>query len=272
LKKTKILPAALFLLGAGMASAASLFPQDTIIVQKITSTRKNLEGERNILLSGNMVKIRDVRQSETTELIIDLGTGRFWTVDPVAKTFRESSMTALQKKNRDAWESFGKLATDEQQKYRMQAQAMPSTKVVPTDEFASVAGFKARKYEVTVVEQKQEIWASPALTMPNQYYDFQELRAQLVGPRGDSFLGGPRGEALRDRIHELRRIDGFALRHVVHYGQPGDTYTVTTETTEVRRPVKIPAAEFEVPKGFSSAPDRAPATAATPAAMNVPMR
>ncbi len=264
---TRISPASLALsfalAAAAAAEAAPLFPQDTIVVQKISSNRKALEGERQYLLSGNTMKVRDITATDSKEVIIDFAAKKVVELDPKAKTFREVAFEDLEKRFQQGWDGFHKLPTDEQNKLRAQAAALPPTRVDRTDEFATIAGFKARKYEVTIIDQKQELWASPEFNFPNEYYEYEIMKSPMVGPRG---------EAVRQKLRELQAVEGFALKKVVQLGRPEDKYTVTTDTTEVRRKIQIPAVEFQIPKGFTKAPAKSAAITATPAAMSVPVR
>lgn len=264
-----ILPFALPALVAGLApvpaaAAEPLFREDTIIVQKITSDRKAFEGERQLFLSGNRMKVREIKSEGTKEIIVDFAAKKVVVLDPKAKTFTEATFADLEKRIADGWEGFRKLPNEEQQKIRALASMMQPAKIERTDEFATIAGYKARRWNITL-EQGQELWASPDFHLPPAYYDLNELMSPVMGPRGD---------AIRSRMRQLRAVDGFALRQVEHRGRPEDQYTVTTDTVEIRRGVRIPAAEFEVPKGFSkpAAREKEPSLAATPAAMSVPMR
>lgn len=240
-------------LAAGTALAGGpLFPKDTVVVQQVVSTHEDKPSRQVTLCSGNFMKIRIEKGDEIKETLVDFSTRKIWDIDTRTKKYRESNLDDLEKLFEQSFEGFRKLPADEQNKLRAQAQAMPPTKIDPTQEYATIAGFKARKYDVMIVNQKRELWASPEFSFPQPYYDLQELRHPLMGPRG---------KALRERMRELRQVEGFVLKQIDHSGRPEDPYTVTTETLKIDRTGKIPASEFEIPKGFTKAtPPAAPAS------------
>ena len=57
--------------------------------------------------------------------------------------------------------------------------------------------------------RQMELWASPDFHLPPAYYELNELMSPVMGPRGD---------AIRSRMRQLRAVEGFALRQVEHRG------------------------------------------------------
>jgi hypothetical protein len=162
--------------------------------------------------------------------IVDYNARRLYTLDTKAKTFTELNLNELP--------GLPGVAAGDKKKMAEILGAMMETRITPTDELKTIAGYKCRKYNVRIAIVDGEYWVSKDV---RGYRELKNLGAK-VGTIAD------RNPMLRqlDVPGMVEKLDGFPVFTVNHV--MGGTVASTLKKIEQK---SLDPALFTVPKDYA---------------------
>jgi hypothetical protein len=225
--RTTVALGAVLLVGS-MAAAAD----DLTITSKVTS------GTSAPTTSTQYFGATRLRTSNgTSDTIFDVSSGQITFVDHKDKSYWQTSQAEMMA---------GFKAMDEQMKGAMGAMmekmmgGNPPVVVTKGTQPRTIAGYPTEHWVVTSGDWKYEVWTTPDLALPTQYYDAMKTTGMAMGPLGKRLVA---------LFEEMKKIKGFPLATSTSMKIMGKTQASTTEATEVKKGA-IPASAFEVPAGY----------------------
>lgn len=208
-----------------------------------TTTSRGDTGTVKTLTSTNYFSRNAMRRAspDGNDTIIRVDEGRIIMINREAKTY--SSVT-LQELNQVLEKTAAETAeTDEQKEEvrKMMGQVLDSFTVTKVGPSESVAGYKTEKYVVQGM-MEMEIWAAPALKVPDYYYDALKMSVR-PNPLFD----------VRKLYDEFKKIDGMTMKTIATVKMMNMEIATETVVTSVERK-PIPASTFEIPADYKQVP------------------
>ena len=215
---------------AGLAALPAA-AEDLTIVSSVTA------GKGAPLTATQYISTDKMRTSDgRMDTIFDVASGRMIHIDHKKKTYWETSLAEM----REQFAEVEKML-DENPMMATMLGAATTVEVQKGSGTREVAGYTCEQYLMSFGQKfKFEIWATPGLQAPDEYYDAKKMVYASIGPTANRF----------DKLYEeMKKIDGFPLYTKVDTSIMGMNIKSVSEATEVRkRP--IPAGTFEPPAGY----------------------
>lgn len=227
------------------AYGQSIFDEGLTLHKKTESTGMMGQGAQSqtskMYLDSSTIRQVD---SDGEEFIIFNDEQKFVTINHNEKTFSEVSFAELNKRIEEVSEQMSESSQENQQAMEMLKKMMGNQdgeltveKIGPAEE---IAGFDTVKYLVNMTPLKMEIWAAPALEVPDVYYDSMKIQA-TPNPIFD----------MQKMFEAFKQIEGLSLKTVVSMKMMGMETKTTDEVTQVERG---PVPEPQIPAGYEEVP------------------
>ena len=216
------------LAGVAVLPAAA---EDLTILSSVT-TGKGAPMTATQYIATDRMRTSDGRM----DTIFDVASGRMVHVDHKKKTYWETSLAEM----REQFAEVEKMLEDNPMMATMLG-AASEVEVQKGSGSREIAGYACEQYLMSIGQKfKFEIWATPDLKAPDEYYDAKKMVYATVGPMASRF----------DKLYEeMKKIDGFPLYSKVDTGVMGMKIKTISEATEVRKG-PIPAGTFDPPAGY----------------------
>jgi hypothetical protein len=175
-------------------------------------------------------KASRVQLGDNKVIIVDYNAMQLYSLDTKAKTFTELNLNELP--------GLPGVAASDKKKVAEMMGAMMGSRITPTDELKTIAGYKCRKYNVHIAIVNGEYWVSKDVR------GYQELRE--VGAKVGAIA--ERNPLLRqiDVAGMVDKLDGFPVYTVNHV--LGGTVASTLRKVEQK---SLDPALFIVPKDYA---------------------
>jgi len=208
-----------------------------------TTTSRGDTGTVQTLTSTNYFSRNAMRRAspDGNDTIIRVDEGRIIMINREARTY--SSVT-LQELNQMLEKTAAETAETDAQKEavrQMMGQMMDSFTVTKVGPGEPVAGFKTEKYVVKGM-MEMEIWAAPALKVPDYYYDALKMSVR-PNPLFD----------VRKLYDEFKKIDGMTMKTIATVKMMNMEIATETVVTSVERK-PIPTSTFAIPAEYKQVP------------------
>jgi hypothetical protein len=215
------------------ALALPLAAEDLTIVSKLTIGKdKGKELTSTQYISRDKVRTSD-GQNDT---ILEYETGRMVIVNHKEKEYYETSFAEISRQ-------FQELEAQLQGNPMLERMfgGIAEVKVQKGEGTRKVAGYDCEPYSLSMGDALLfDLWVTPALEAPHQYYDARKASYALMGPMGQRF------EKMFD---EMKKIKGFPLAVDTRIKMMMMKQETLSEATEVKKG-EIPASAFELPAGY----------------------
>ena len=211
--------------GGGVAQA-----EDLTIVSRVTPPKGSPT------TSTQYVSEARVRTSDgASDTIIDVATGQLTVIEHKRKKYYETSLEEIRA-------HFAELeALLEENPFIGEIFGAAALSVEKGEELRQVAGYSCRRYDLRFGPNfRFEVWATPDLEVPLEYYDAQKLAYAEIGPFAGRF---------EQMFEEMKKIDGVVLATIVETRIAGLRMRSESEATEVKKG-PIAAEVFAPPAGY----------------------
>ncbi|MDA8138892.1 MAG: DUF4412 domain-containing protein [Desulfobacteraceae bacterium] len=169
-------------------------------------------------------------QGRTT--IIDFNTKMLYDLDPVKKTYTQTSIEKMGMSDEKSQE----LANNPMYKTMMQAMSQ-SAKVTPTNETKTIEGYKCKKYLVTIMMAQADYWSSKDVKGYDEMKAIGEKTAKL-------FESNPMLKQT-NILGLMKELDGYPVQTVTKVMSSSTTTTLKKIETK-----KLDKELFKVPKEY----------------------
>lgn len=217
-------------LGTGMGTADIYFETEQVTQGIPGQANGSALLKQYLTMEGSR---SDVQEGAT---IVDFNRKLIFQLDHAAKTYTRSDIAAF-----NALPGMGAGGDSDAQSKMLQAlieSMATSIKVTPTDEYREIAGYKCRKFNVTVMMATSEYWAS------KDFSGYDELLA--IGEKASAvFANNPMMKQM-NILGLMKEIDGFPVRTVTQV--MGGTVVSTLKTMQQK---KLSKSLFQVPEGYT---------------------
>jgi hypothetical protein len=221
--------ALMLLLGAGNGSADLYFETEQVT--------RGIPGQADGSAILKQYLTMDASRSDVQDgvTIVDFNKKLIYQLDPAAKTYTRSDITsfnAIPGMDGDA------ESGEQNQMVKAMIESMAnSIRVTPTDEYREIAGYKCRKFNVTIMMATSEYWAS------KDFKGYDELMA--IGEKASAvFANNPMMKQM-NILGLMKEVDGFPVQTMTQV--MGGTVVSTLKTMQQK---PLSKSLFQVPEGY----------------------
>lgn len=221
--------ALMLLLGAGSGSADLYFETEQVT--------RGIPGQADGSAILKQYLTMDASRSDVQDgvTIVDFNKKLIYQLDPAAKTYTRSDITsfnAIPGMDGDA------ESGEQNQMVKAMIESMAnSIRVTPTDEYREIAGYKCRKFNVTIMMATSEYWAS------KDFKGYDELMA--IGEKASAvFANNPMMKQM-NILGLMKEVDGFPVQTMTQV--MGGTVVSTLKTMQQK---PLSKSLFQVPEGY----------------------
>lgn len=224
-----------------LAASAPAAAEDLTIVSKVS-------GPGGASASTQYFSASKFRSSSgEADSIFDVASGRLTVLDNQKKQYWETTleelnavMGAVNAQMQQMQEQMKGNPMAAQMLEKMMGGAPAAVEVQKGANPKKVAGYDCEHWVVKMGTQlKMEIWATPAIVPPTQFWDARRALA----------AANPMMQRWGALFDELKKIKGFTLAETTTVSMLGRNVETTTEASEVKKG-EIPDAAFAVPAGY----------------------
>jgi len=221
--------ALMLLLGAGSGSADLYFETEQVT--------RGIPGQADGSAILKQYLTMDGSRSDVPDgvTIVDFNKKLIYQLDPAAKTYTRSDISSF-----SAIPGMGGDAESGEQNQMVKAmiESMAnSIKVTPTDEYREIAGYKCRKFLVTIMMAASEYWAS------KDFKGYDELMA--IGEKASAVFADNLMMKQMNILGLMKEVDGFPVQTVTQV--MGGTVVSTLKTMQQK---PLSKSLFQVPEGY----------------------
>jgi hypothetical protein len=198
--------------------------------QDYTVHMKTDDASTTTYVSRNAIRVTDTQFG--TDLIYRLAEDKFIDVRHKDKAYQVATLAQIREANQKV-----SAQMDAEQKKAMQRMGLDTWPgITKLGAGETIAGYATERYVSRTPMMEVEVWAAPALKVPQAYYDIFSSGAGRTGAFGSLARFGDAG----------RTVNGMILKRVVKMGGVTMTKVATAVDT-----APIPASTFEPPAGYT---------------------
>lgn len=221
-----------FLLAAGSGQADLYFETE--------QETRGMPGQADGVAVLKQYLSMDATRSDTEDgvTIIDFNKKMIFQLDPASKTytrFDSASFNVIPGMDAD-----GELGEQKEMLKAMIESMAGSIKVTPTDEYREIAGYKCRKFLVSIMMVSSEYWAS------KDFKGYDELMA--IGEKAAALFADNPMINQTNILGLVKQVDGFPVRTVTQI--MGGTVISTLKTMQYK---SLDKSLFQVPQDYRPA-------------------
>lgn len=218
---------------AAIATLAVVAAAAPAAAQDYTVHMKSGDATTTMYVSRDAMRMTDGQFG--TDLIYRLAEDKIIDVHHKDKTYQVATLAEIRQANQKVEARME--AKQKEAMHKMGLDAAPAiTKLGPGE---TIAGYATERYSSKTPIMEVEVWAAPALKVPQAYYDVFRSGAGQAGPFGSLAQFSDAG----------RTVNGMILKRVVKMQMLNGTPLVKVATSVDTGP--IPASTFEPPAGYT---------------------